>query len=333
MKPALFLSGAQKAAIIMVNLPQEITAQIMKSLPPDDIKDITVEMAKIEDMDEEIQRAVFEEFLKMTKNKFITAGGVDFLRNTLEKVLGPEEAKEILKNVESVVNKSGFRRLKSIDPYYLASILSNEHPQTVALILSYMDEDFAGKVIDGMSEELQAEIIKRIAQIDQISPHVMKDIEKSLENKLMTVQGGRKSVGGIHKVAKLLNKASRATERSVLSILEQENKELVEKIRELMFVFEDIVKLDDRAMQKIVKSIDSKDLALALKAASEEVKAKFFNNMSQRAVEMIKDEIEYMGPVKITVVEEAQKRIVEVVRKLEQSGEIAIARGGEEAFV
>lgn len=331
---AVFLTGLKKAAVFLLNIDKEFTSEIMKHLDTDEIKNVTTEMAKMGAIDEETAEIVNEEFLEQSKNRFIASGGIEYIEEMLNPILGSDRASNILNSVKTELQKSGFSSLKTSNPGQLARLIEEEHPQTIALILSHMEDEQAAVLLDRMSEEIQAEIIRRVATIDEVSPDTIRDIEVTLEGKLSKVTGGTQTMGGPRTVAQILNKVSRSTERNIMKVLERDEPELSEKIKELMFLFEDIVKLDNMAVMRILKEVNTNDVALAMKVSSEEVKQKFFDNMSRRAAEMIKEELEYMGPVKLSVVEEAQKRIVDAIRKLADSGDIVIGEGsGGETFV
>jgi len=290
----------------------------------------------MKDVSSTIMEAVVEEFYQMVMaQEYIQQGGIDFAKATLEKALGPRKAHEIISKVEAMIHVSGFKLLKEVDPNQLLNFIQHEHPQTISLILANLEPEQTAQIVSELPPEIQTEVAYRIATMGKISPDLLTDIEGILESQVETVFGQDLSAaGGAKAVAEILNMAGRSTEKTILSDLEKRNPELATEIKNLMFVFEDIVLLDDRAVQRVLREVDSKELSLALKVATEDVKDIVFRNMSERAAGLIKEELEFMGPVRIKDVEEAQMKIVEVIRTLEEEGEIVISgRGGEEEIV
>ena len=266
--------------------------------------------------------------------EFMARGGVDYARDVLERALGPERSQNLLARITASLQVRPFDFMRHTDAQQILSFIQGEHPQTIALILSYLDPSQAAMILSGLSPNLQAEVAKRIARMDRITPEVLREVERVLERKLSTVMGQDFTMaGGIDAVVALINSADRTTERNIMEYLEENDPELAEDIKKRLFVFEDILRLDDRALQRIMREVDMKDLSLALKGATEELKAKFFKNMSKRAAEMLKEDMDYMGPVRVKDVEEAQQKVVNVVRGLEEQGEIVIATGGEDELV
>jgi flagellar motor switch protein FliG len=258
-------------------------------------------------------------------------GGVSYARELLEQALGKEKAEDLLKRLTSSLQSKPFDFLRTSDPVQLFSFLQGEHPQTIALILAYLPPDKAAAIISGLPGELQADVAFRIAKMDSVSPEVLKEAEKVMERKFSAVVGADFSrAGGIDSIVAIINKAGRKTEKQILEILDEKDPEMAEEIRKKLFTFEDIVKIDDKSLQKVVRDVDTKDLAMALKGVSDDLREKFYRNMSSRAVEMLKEEMEYMGPVRLRDVEEAQQKIVNIIRKLEEAGEIVIAGSGED---
>ncbi len=330
------LSGKQKAAILMVSLGSEVSSEIMKHLEPELLEELTFEIASLGSIPPELKRQVLDEFYRMAQAKdFISFGGVDYARETLNKALGNEKAADILSKLESAIKETPFEFVRKADPGQILNFIQDEHPQTIALVLAHLTPSVAAMVLASLPEELQTDVIYRISNMEQTSPEIIRDVEMVLERKLASViRPEMTKVGGVKNVAELLNRVDRTTEKNVLSKLAERDSELANEVRSLMFVFDDIVMVTDTGIQRTLKEIDNRDLSLALKAANEEVKNKIFSNMSNRAAEMIKEDIEYMGPVRLRDVEGAQMRIVEVIRRLEDAGEIVIiGRGDEDQLV
>jgi flagellar motor switch protein FliG len=266
--------------------------------------------------------------------QYIGHGGIATAREILEKAVGSARAIEIIERLGGMLQGSPFDFLKKADPTHLLNFIQNEHPQTIALILAYLEYEQSAVIMSALPPELQTEVAIRIATMDQTAPEIISEVERVLERKITTVLSQELSVaGGIESLAELLNRVDRATEKSILETLEEENQELAVEIKKLMFTFDNVTLLDDRAVQQVLKEVDMKELALALKGASEEVKNKIFNNVSSRAAENIREEMEYMGPVRVKQVEEAQQNIVAIIRRLEEHGDIVISRGGEEEML
>ena len=331
------LSSNEKAAIILIAMGKEISAQIMRHLSEPEIEKLSTEIAKVENIDSRTEIAVLNEFFSMLKaSEYISEGGVNYAQELLEESLGKNRADGIMKKIQSTLNPKGFSLLKDVDPIHLLEFIRNEHPQTIALILSQLTPPQASQVLGQLPEDVQTDVAMRIATMEKISPEVINEIESVLDIHLKEVISGNLSAsGGVKAVASILNLVDRSTEKSILGNMEMENPELTSNIKSLMFVFEDLLILDDKSIQMILKEVDTKELAIALKAASDELKEMIFKNVSDRVAEMIKEEMEYAGPIRLSVVEEAQQRIVEVVRKLEEEQQIVIVRGGEggEVFV
>jgi flagellar motor switch protein FliG len=330
------LSGRQKAAILIVSLGSEASSKIMKHLDSDLLEEVTFEIASLGSIPPELKRQVIEEFAHMVQAKdFISFGGVDYARETLNKAVGTEKAAEILNKLENAIKETPFEFVRKVDPTQVLNFIQNEHPQTIALVLAHLAPSVSAMVLAALPEELQEEVVYRISNMEQTSPEIIRDVEMVLERKLAAViRPEMTKVGGVKNVAELLNRVDRATEKSILSQLSERDAELANEIRSLMFVFDDIIMVTDAGIQRTLKEIGNKDLSLALKAANEEVKNKILSNMSTRAAEMIKEEMEYMGPVRLRDVESAQSRIVESIRRLEDAGEIVIlGRGDEDELV
>jgi flagellar motor switch protein FliG len=330
------MTGATKAAVMMVTLGADACAQIFKSLEEEDIEILTAEIARLDGITPEMRERVLEEFHQMAvAQKFILQGGVDYAKQALEAAVGPRRAREILEKVQSTIRHTGFSLLKDVEPQQLVNFIQKEHPQTVALLLAHMDSDQAAPILSALPQELQVDVTTRLATMQSVSPDVLEQVEEVLSQQMKSLFGGNVSeVGGVKFVAEMLNQVDRGAEKNILGNLERENPELATEIKNLMFVFEDIGLLDDRGIQRVLKEVDTKELGLALKGASEAVSEKFFKNMSSRAAEMMKEDMQFMGPVKLKDVEAAQQRIVDVVRRLEDDGEIVISgRGGEDEIV
>ncbi|MFC1725550.1 flagellar motor switch protein FliG [candidate division KSB1 bacterium] len=330
------LTGRQKAAILIIALGTEVASQVFKHLKDKEIERLSIEIANMKDVSSSVMEGIVEEFYQMIMaQEYISQGGLDYAKNVLEKALGPRKAHEVVSRVESAIHVSGFKLLKEVDPNQLLNFIQHEHPQTISLILANLESEQTSAIISDLPPEIQADVAYRIATMGKISPDLLSDIEGVLENQVETVFGQDLSAaGGAKAVAEILNLASRSVEKAILSDLEKRNPELATEIKNLMFVFEDIVLLDDRSVQRVLREVESKDLGLALKMSTDEVRELIFRNMSERASNLLKEELEYMGPVRVKDVEEAQLKIVEVIRNLEEDGEVIISgRGGEEEMV
>ena len=330
------LTGRKKAAILIISIGIEAASQIFKNLKDKDVEKLSIEVANMKDIPATVMEAVIEEFYQMVMaQEYISQGGIEYAKQLLEKALGPRKAHEIVSKVESAIHVSGFKLLKEVDPNQLLNFIQHEHPQTIALILANLDSAQTAAIVADLAPEVQSEVAYRIATMGKISPDLLSDIEGIIESQVETVFGQELSTaGGAKAVAEILNLAGRSTEKTILGDLEKRNPELATEIKNLMFVFEDVVLLDDRSIQRVLREVDTKELSLALKVATEEVKDSIFRNMSERASGLIKEELEFMGPVRLKDVEESQMKIVEVIRQLEEEGEIVISgRGGEEEIV
>ncbi|MBO8129735.1 MAG: flagellar motor switch protein FliG [Peptococcaceae bacterium] len=332
----LQMDGLQKAAVLLIALGAELSAKILKqNFDDDEIERLTYTISNMGQIPAETKDLVISEFKQLFEaRQYILQGGVSYAREMLEKAIGPARATELIKKLTTSGKILPFTSLRKTDPRHLLSFLQNEHPQTIALTMAYLQPEQAALVLAGLREEVQADVAKRIAEMERASVEIVDEVEKVLESKLSNVvQEDRTRGGGVDVLVGILNAVDRATEKKILEELEREDPALAEEVRKRMFVFEDIVKLDDIFIQRILREVDTKDLAVALRGANEEVRNRVFRNQSQRAAKMLKDEIEYMGPVRLRDVEEAQQRIVKVIRSLEESGEIIISRGGEDAIL
>ncbi|WP_044895590.1 flagellar motor switch protein FliG [Bacillus alveayuensis] len=329
------LTGRQKAAILLISLGPDISASIYKHLTEEEIEKLTLEISSVRKIEAEKKEEVIEEFHEIAlAQDYITQGGIGYAKQLLEKALGEQKAERIIERLTSSLQVRPFDFARKADPTQILNFIQNEHPQTIALILSYLDSSQAGQILSSLPHDMQADVAKRIAVMDRTSPEVISEVEQILEKKLSsTVTQDYSETGGIETVVEVLNEVDRSTEKTILEALEVQDPELAEEIKKRMFVFEDIVTLDNRSIQRVIRNVENEDLLLALKVASEEVKEVIFKNMSTRMAETFREEMEYMGPVRLREVEEAQSRIVSVIRTLEDAGEIIIARGGGDDLI
>ena len=325
------LNGKQKAAILLVALGPDVSATVFKHLNDEEIEELTLEIANLRSVEKEIKDRVLEEFYELCQaHDYINQGGIEYAREVLEKAVGKERANSILERLTATLQVRPFDAIRRTDPSQLMNFIHGEHPQTIAMIMAYLQPDQAANVLSYLPPEVQADVSNRIALMDRTSPDIVKEVETVLERKMSAIVSNEyAAAGGIQSIVNILNFADRGTEKNILDRLEEKDPELVEEIRRRMFVFEDIILLSDRAVQVVLRQVDTHDIALALKTASEDVEEKIYRNMSKRAAQMLKEDIEFMGPVRLREVEDAQQRIVNVIRQLEDSGEIIIARGGE----
>jgi flagellar motor switch protein FliG len=334
-KGAKEYTGRQKAAIFLVTIGSEISAEIFKYLREDEIETLTFEIARLETIDSEQKDAILAEFQElMMANQFISTGGIDYARELLEKSLGSQKAIDIINRLTSSLQVRPFDFIRRTDPAHLLNFIQQEHPQTIALILAYLEPNKASIILQNLPHEVQSDVARRIATMDRTSPEVLREVERVLEKKLSSLSSeDYTAAGGVESIVEILNLVDRASEKQIIEALEDEDPELAEEIKKRMFVFEDIVMLDDRAIQKVMREVDSQELAKALKSVDSEVQDKIFKNMSKRAASMLKEDMEYMGPVRLKDVEEAQQKIVSIIRHLEDTGEIVVARAGEDELV
>lgn len=329
------LTGKQKAAILLISLGPDVSASVYKHLSEEEIEKLTLEISNVRQVDAEKKETILEEFHQIAlAQDYISQGGIAYAKQVLEKALGPEQAMNIINRLTSALQVRPFDFARKADPAQILNFLQNEHPQTIALVLSYLEPAQAGQILSALPQEMQADVARRIALMDRTSPEIINEVEQVLERKLSTtVVQDYTQTGGIEAVVEVLNGVDRATERTILDALEIQDPELAEEIKKRMFVFEDIVTLDNRAIQRVIREVDNADLLLALKVSSDEVKEVVFRNMSSRMAETFKEEMEFMGPVRLRDVEEAQSRIVAVIRRLEEAGEIVVARGGGDDII
>ena len=329
------VTGIQKAAILLISLGPEKSATIFKHLKEDEIEELTLEIAKTRSVTPQVKDAIINEFYEVClAQQYIAEGGINYARELLEKALGPEKAVDVIGRLTASIQVKPFEFMRKTDASQLLSFIQDEHPQTIALILSYLGPSQSSMVLAALSPDRQADVARRIATMDRTSPDVVKEVEKILESKLANlVNQDYTIIGGVDHVVEILNSVDRGTEKHIMETLEIEDPELAEEIRKKMFVFEDILLLDDRAIQRVLRDVDNNDLAVAMKGSNEDVQNAIFNNMSKRLAVMIKEDMEFMGPVRMKDVEEAQQKIVNIIRKLEDSGEIVISRGGGDEIV
>ncbi|SFC07134.1 flagellar motor switch protein FliG [Bacillus sp. OV322] len=329
------LTGKQKAAILLISLGPDVSASVYKHLSEEEIERLTLEISGVRKVDSQEKEEIMDEFHNIAlAQDYISQGGIGYAKQVLEKALGTDQAAAIINRLTSSLQVRPFDFARKADPAQILNFIQNEHPQTIALILSYLDPAQAGQILSELPQEVQADIARRIALMDSTSPEIINEVEQILERKLSaTVTQDYTQTGGVEAVVDVLNGVDRSTERTILDALEIQDPELAEEIKKRMFVFEDIVTLDGRAIQRVVRDSDNEDLKLSLKVASEEVKEIVFKNMSKRMVDTFQEEMEYMGPVRLREVEEAQSRIVAVIRRLEESGEIVVARGGGDDII
>jgi flagellar motor switch protein FliG len=330
------LNGIQKAAVLMVALGDDHAASIFKYLEEDEIQSISKEIALTKHVQPEVMDEVMEEFHTMTLAKtYISQGGIEYAKKLLIKSVGPEAARKIIDRLTKALESSaGFSSIERANPQQLSKFIQNEHPQTIALILAHLNASQAGDLIASLPEALRADVAMRMANLQEISPEVVRRISLILEQKLEALGSfATEAYGGVRAVAELFNRMDRNTGRAVLEKIETENPQLAASIRDLMFVFDDILLIDDNGITEILKRADKKTLTIALKGTSEELQNQFFRNMSSRAVELMKEEMEFMGPVKLKDVEKSQHEVVEIVRQLEEEGVISIGGGGGEDYV
>lgn len=329
------LSSKEKAAILMITLGKEFAAKLYPYLSEEEVEQLTLSITSIRRIDPEIKDAVVNEFFEICMaQKFISEGGVDYAKEVLDQAFGPERANELITRLSSALRVRPFDFIRRADSTQIYNFLQSEHPQTIALILSYLDPKQAAPVLASLPFEKQANVITRIANMGASSHEYVKDTERVLEHKLSSMIFGNQTLaGGIDSLVQILNSVDRGTEKRLLTTLEQTDPELAEEIKNRMFVFEDITKLSNQAIQRVLREIDNRDLAVALKTAGKEVAKAIFDNISKRLQDMIREDIEYMGPVRVRDVEEAQQKIVNVIRKLDDAGEIIISRNKEDEMI
>jgi len=329
------LTGVQKAAVLLITLGPERSAEIFKHLKEEEIEELTLEIANTRSVAPEVKEEVLSEFYQVClAQQYIAEGGIGYAKQLLDKALGNEKAQEVITKLTASLQVRPFEFVRKTDPSQLLNFIQDEHPQTIAMILSYLTSAQSAMVLGALPPEKQADVAKRIAMMDRTSPDVIKEVERVLERRLASlVNQDYTIVGGVDAIVNILNTVDRATEKHIMESLEIEEPELADEIRKKMFVFEDILLLDDRAIQRVLRDVDNNDLAVALKSANDEVQNVIFKNLSKRLAAMIKEDMDFMGPVRMKDVEEAQQKIVGVIRRLEDAGEIVISRGGGDEIV
>lgn len=332
-----YMTNSQKVAALLIVLGPTTATEVLKNIPDDDlIEQITIDIASLNKVGPEIVDYVLEEFHSLFQaNNYLNHGGMNYAQQLLEKAYGKGKAKDILDKLMSTLHTNPFQFFNEADSGQLATSFQNENPQLIALVLAYLKADKAASVINSLPQEVQAEVAMRIAEMDRTNPEVLSEIERIIENKFSSVMTQDFSqAGGVEALANILNRTDRSTEKMIMDALEKKDLNMAERVRELMFVFEDIIKIEDRAIQRLLREIETKDLALALKGSNLDVKEKIFKNMSERARGMLQDDMEYMGPVRAKEVQECQTKIVAIIRALEAAGEIVLARDNvEDEFI
>jgi len=329
------LTGVQKAAVLLITLGPERSSEIFKHLKDEEIEELTLEIANTRSVSPEVKEEVLSEFYQVClAQQYIAEGGIGYAKQLLDKALGNERAQEVITKLTASLQVRPFEFVRKTDPSQLLNFIQDEHPQTIAMILSYLTSTQSAMVLGALPPEKQADVAKRIAMMDRTSPDVIKEVERVLERRLASlVNQDYTVVGGVDAIVNILNTVDRATEKHIMESLEIEEPELADEIRKKMFVFEDILLLDDRAIQRVLRDVDNNDLAVALKSANDEVQNVIFKNLSKRLAAMIKEDMDFMGPVRMKDVEEAQQKIVGVIRRLEDAGEIVISRGGGDEII
>ena len=329
------LLGLQKAAILLIALGPERSALIFKHLKEEEIEDLTLEIANTRSITPQVKEVVVEEFYQVClAQQYIAEGGIGYAKELLEKALGEDKALDVIGKLTASLQVKPFEFIRKTEASQLLNFIQDEHPQTIALILSYLTPPQAALIVSALPPDRQADVAKRIATMDRTSPDVIKDVEKILESKLASlVNQDYTIIGGVDAIVEILNTVDRSTEKHIMEILEMDEPELADEIRKKMFVFEDILLLDSRAIQRVLRDVDNADLSVALKSANEEVQNAIFDNLSKRLAAMIKEDMEFMGPVRMKDVEEAQQKIVNIIRALEDSNEIVISRGGGDEII
>ena len=328
-------NGIQKAAILLIALGPEKSASIFKHLKEDEIEELTLEIANTRSVSPQTKGSVLNEFYQVClAQQYIAEGGIGYAKELLDKALGSDKAQEVITKLTASLQVRPFEFVRKTDPSQVLNFIQDEHPQTIAMILSYLSPAQSAMILGALTPEKQADVAKRIAKMDRTSPDVIKEVERVLERKLSSlINQDYTIVGGVDAIVGILNTVDRGTEKHIMESLEIEEPELADEIRKKMFVFEDILLLDDRAIQRVLRDVDNNDLAVALKGANEEVQNVIFKNLSKRLAAMIREDMEFMGPVRMKDVEEAQQKIVGIIRKLEDSAEIVISRGGGDEII
>ncbi len=329
------MSGIEKAAVLLITIGPEKSAMIFQHLKEEEIEQLTLEIANTRSVSPGVKEEVLEAFYQVClAQQYIAEGGISYAKDLLEKALGAEQAEMVISRLTSSLQVRPFEFVRKTEPGQLLTFIQDEHPQTIAMILSYLNASQAAVILGALSPDKQADVSKRIAMMDRTSPDVVKEVERVLERKLSSlVNQDYTIVGGVDAIVNILNTVDRATEKNIMETMEIEEPELADEIRKKMFVFEDILLLDDRAIQRVLRDVDNNDLELALKSVNDDVQNAIFRNLSSRLAAMIKEDMEFMGPVRMKDVEDAQQKIVGIIRKLEDSGDIIISRGGGDEII
>ena len=329
------MSGLQKAAVLLIALGPEKSASIFRYLKEDEIEELTLEIANTRSIAPQLKDDIINEFYQVClAQQYISEGGIGYAKDLLDKALGEERAQQVITKLTASLQVRPFEFVRKTDASQVLNFIQDEHPQTIAMILSYLSPNQASMIIGSLDPEKQADVAKRIAMMDRTSPDVIKEVESVLERKLASLANQDYTiVGGVDAIVSILNTVDRSTEKHIMETLEVEEPELADEIRKKMFVFEDILLLDDRAIQRVLRDVENSDLAIALKGSNDEVMCAILKNLSKRLAAMIEEDMEFMGPVRMKDVEEAQQKIVAVIRKLEDSAEIVISRGGGDEIV
>ncbi|HOD53680.1 MAG TPA: flagellar motor switch protein FliG [Candidatus Cloacimonadota bacterium] len=324
------MNGPTKAAILMIGLGKEASSNVFKMLSDTDVEMITAKIASVSAVEPKISEAVFEEFYEMIKaQEYISLGGIEYAKELLQNALGDVRAMEIIKKIQRLLQVKGFNVLKQVDSTQLLTFIQKEHPQTIALVLTQLEPIQAANVLAELPEDLRNDVIIRFAAMERVSQEMINTVEQILEERIDFSQQGSQ-FGGVRSAAEIINLVGSTVERSILEAISSKDPKLATEIKNLMFVFEDILYLDDRTIQMILRDVDQKDLAMALKGVNDEVQAKIFKNISERGAAIIKEEMEYAGPVRLREVEAAQQTILDIIRKKEELGEIQLSKGGED---
>jgi flagellar motor switch protein FliG len=329
-------TGLSKVAIFLLTVGQDTASKLLQKMDREMVEDLSREIASMGNVPADVRDEIVNEYYNVAlARQYASEGGLGYARSVLEKALPKEDATKILEQIEHSVQQQPFSFLQKAESESMLTFMQDEHPQTIALILAHLPPGMGSEIISGLAPAKQIEVVTRVANMEQTNPEVIREVEQGLEQRLSGIMSQQfQKVGGVEAVAEILNRSDRTTEKGILETLEAEDPDLVEQIRRLMFVFEDILLVNDKGIQSLLKEIDNEELALALKTASDDMKEKIFNNMSERAATLIQEDMEYMGPVRLADVEQAQQRIVDIVRRLEDAGEIIIeGRGGDSDIV
>jgi flagellar motor switch protein FliG len=330
------LTGVEKAAVLFISLGSDNSSKVFKMLPEQMIEKITYEIANITTVEPSVRDGILAELVEMNQaREYISQGGIDYARDILTRALGSQRALSIIENSSRLaMKKKPFSIARRTDPLQLLKTIENEHPQTIALILCFLQPEKSAQILSELSDEIKTDVAYRIATMNKTSPVVIKQVEKVLDGKLSNVVDNNfESYGGVRTLVDILNAVNRSTEKNIVESMAMEDPELAEEIKDSMFIFEDIISLDNAAIQRVLRDVDNSDLSLAVKGASQDVADIIYNNISKRAAETLKDDVEFLGPVRLMAVEEAQQKIVGIIRRLDEAGEIFLNRGGDDAII